>query len=55
MPVKGILVVKLKTEKKHVQSAILEKRPENIGVAPKKKNITLNVSEMVRIYMKQSL
>lgn len=48
MPDKRILAIKLKT-KKNIQSAVSEIRPENIGVAPKKKNITLNVSEKVRI------
>lgn len=44
-PVKGILTVKLSKQK--IQSAIPEIHPENIGVTPKKKNITLNVSEKV--------
>lgn len=48
MPDKRILAIKLKT-KKNIQSAVSEIRSENIGVAPKKKNITLNVSEKVRI------
>lgn len=48
MPDKRILAIKLKT-KKNKQSAVSEIRSENIGVAPKKKNITLNVSEKVRI------
>lgn len=45
IPVKGILTVKLSKQK--IQSAIPEIHPENIGVTPKKKNITLNVSEKV--------
>lgn len=45
IPVKGILAVKLSKQK--IQSAIPEIHPENIGVTPKKKNITLNVSEKV--------
>lgn len=44
-PVKGILTVKWSKQK--IQSAIPEIHPENIGVTPKKKNITLNVSEKV--------
>lgn len=48
MPIKGILTVKLNA-KKYIQSAIHEPRPETIGVAPKKRNITLNVKEKVRI------
>lgn len=45
IPVKGILTVKLSKQK--IQSAIPEIHPENIDVTPKKKNITLNVSEKV--------
>lgn len=49
MPGKSILVVKLQTEKKNEQSAMLEVRPENIGVVARKKSVTLNVREKVRI------
>lgn len=42
-------MVKLKTEKKNVQSAILEVRPETIGVVARNKSVTLNVREKVRI------
>lgn len=49
MPVKGILAVKLKTEKKNVQSDFLEVRPENIGMVTRNKSVTLNVREKVRI------
>ncbi|XP_052680045.1 uncharacterized protein LOC128160743 [Crassostrea angulata] len=45
MPGKSILMVKLKTEKKNVQSAILEVRPETIGVVARNKSVTLNVRE----------
>ncbi len=49
MPIKGILAVKLKTEKKNVQSDFLEVRPENIGMITRNKSVTLNVREKVRI------
>lgn len=49
MSVKGILAVKLKTEKKNVQSDFLEVRPVNIGMVTRNKSVTLNVREKVRI------
>ncbi|XP_052680049.1 uncharacterized protein LOC128160746 [Crassostrea angulata] len=45
MPIKGILAVKLKTEKKNVQSDFLEVRPVNIGMVTRNKSVTLNVRE----------
>nr|XP_034304568.1 uncharacterized protein LOC117681998 isoform X1 [Crassostrea gigas]XP_034304569.1 uncharacterized protein LOC117681998 isoform X2 [Crassostrea gigas] len=45
MPVKGILAVKLKTEKKNVQSDFLEVRPKSIGMVTRNKSVTLNVRE----------
>nr|XP_034304582.1 uncharacterized protein LOC117682002 isoform X1 [Crassostrea gigas]XP_034304583.1 uncharacterized protein LOC117682002 isoform X2 [Crassostrea gigas] len=45
MPIKGILAVKLKTEKKNVQSNFLEVRPKSIGMVTRNKSVTLNVRE----------